>query len=109
MTELSSQYYDDRLRPDPAADGGGTAGPVFVEPPWMRVRVVDPRTGRDVEPGATGALVHVDLANRASAVAVQTSDLGVRTGPGRFALRGREPGAEARGCSLAADLWLGAS
>ena len=104
MTELSSQYYDARLRGE-GADAG--AGPVFVEPPWMRARVVDPRTGRDLPPGEIGALVHVDLANRGSAVAVQTSDLGVRVAPGRFALRGREPGAEERGCSLAADLWLG--
>jgi hypothetical protein len=113
MTELSSQYYDDRLWRGIAGDGGGEDepgdGPAFVEPPWMRARVVDPGTGREVETGGIGALVHVDLANRGSAVAVQTSDLGVRTAPGRFALRGREPGAEERGCSLAADLWLGAS
>jgi hypothetical protein len=51
--------------------------------------------------------VHVDVANRGSAVAIQTSDLGVRRGPRTFALRGREAGAEARGCSLAVDLWLG--
>jgi hypothetical protein len=125
MTELSSQYYDDRLRralglaaPDRSSDGGsgatesnggGGTETVFIEPPWVRVRVVDPRSGLDVPPGEAGALVHVDLANRGSAVAIQTSDLGRRLGPGRFALLGREPGAEARGCSLAADLWLGAT
>jgi hypothetical protein len=115
MTELSSQYYDERLRralglstTAPSPNGGGAAGSAFVEAPWCRVRVVDPRTGDELPPGEIGALVHVDLANRGSAVAVQTSDLGVRLGPGVFGLRGREPGAEARGCSLAADLWLGA-
>ncbi|MFN2421042.1 MAG: hypothetical protein ABR527_06645 [Gemmatimonadota bacterium] len=113
MTELSSQYYDERLRREfglpiePSEDGGGDGAATFVEPPWARVRVVDPRTGRDLPPGQIGALVHVDLANRGSAVAIQTSDLGSRRGPSVFALRGREADAEARGCSLAVDLWLG--
>ena len=105
MTELSSQLYDGVLRQalgfldEPAAD-------VLRVPPWMRVRVVEPFSGRDVEPGETGALVHVDLANRGSALVVQTSDLGAKV-DGGVRLAGREPGAEARGCSLAAELWLG--
>jgi acyl-CoA synthetase (AMP-forming)/AMP-acid ligase II len=113
MTELSSQYYDERLRRElglsvePSEDGERERSATFVEPPWARARVVDPRTGRDLPPGQIGALVHVDLANRGSAVAIQTSDLGVRRGRRVFALRGREGGAEARGCSLAVDLWLG--
>ncbi|HET6340698.1 MAG TPA: hypothetical protein VFG78_00785 [Gemmatimonadota bacterium] len=104
MTELSSQLYDGVLRQalgfldEPAAD-------VLRVPPWMRVRVVEPFSGRDVEPGETGALVHVDLANRGSALVVQTSDLGAKV-DGGVRLAGREPGAEARGCSLAAELWL---
>ncbi len=105
MTELSSQYYDARLR---AALGlGADAGGGLVVPPWARVRIVDPAGGSEVEEGEVGAIVHYDLANRGSALALQTSDLGAWVGPGAFELRGREPGAEARGCSLAADLWLG--
>jgi hypothetical protein len=105
MTELSSQLYDDRLRRAVGFDGEpSTEG--FRVPPWMRVRVVEPFSGRDVEPGETGALVHVDLANRGSAVVVQTSDLGAAV-EGGIRLAGREPGAESRGCSLAAELWLG--
>jgi hypothetical protein len=105
MTELSSQLYDDRLRRAVGFDGEpATEG--FRVPPWMRVRVVEPFSGRDVEPGESGALVHVDLANRGSAVVVQTSDLGAAV-EGGIRLAGREPGAEARGCSLAAELWLG--
>ena len=104
MTELSTQYYDARLR---AALGIGAEHDVgFVVPPWARVLIVDPADGREVGAGEPGAVVHYDLANRGSALVVQTSDLGVRTGPRTFELRGREPGAEARGCSLAADLWL---
>ncbi|MGH7550590.1 MAG: hypothetical protein ACREK3_07515, partial [Gemmatimonadota bacterium] len=90
MTELSSQFYDAGLRrmlgfEDAPGDG-------FRVPPWMRVRLIDPDTGRDVEPGATGAVVHYDLANRGSAFVVQTSDLGLVV-DGGFRLVGREPGA----------------
>lgn len=112
MTELSTQYYDARLRAAlGASSSDGEAdladGPGLIVPPWARVRIVDP-DGTDVAKGEVGAIVHYDLANRGSALVVQTSDLGAWTGPGAFELRGREAGAEARGCSLAADLWLGA-
>ncbi|HUP00287.1 MAG TPA: hypothetical protein VM737_02040 [Gemmatimonadota bacterium] len=109
MTELSSQYYDAGLR---TSLTGGEEGPGFRVPPWARVRIVDPLTGREVDSGAKndsgaeGAVIHYDLANRASAIALQTSDLGFWRGEDGFELHGREPGAEARGCSLAADLWL---
>lgn len=106
MTELSSQHYTPALRRALGLDPPGPPG--FCAPPWVRVRIVDPLTGADVRDGETGALVHVDLANRASALVVQTSDVGRWSGPGAFELAGRAPDAEARGCSLAADLWLGA-
>ena len=104
MTELSSQLYDGGLR---RALGflDGPAGRGFRVPPWMRVRIVEPFSGRDVEHGESGALVHVDLANRGSALVVQTSDLGAAAEDG-VRLIGREPDAEVRGCSLAAELWL---
>lgn len=104
MTELSSQFYNAGLRR--ALGFKDETGHGFRVPPWTRVRIVDPTSGGDVAPGEPGALVHYDLANRGSAVAVQTSDLGVAV-DGGFRLAGREPGAEARGCSLAAELWLG--
>ena len=104
MTELSTQYYDAGLR---RALGIPDSARGFVIPPWSRVRIVDPADGSEIGAGDVGAIVHYDLANRGSALALQTSDLGVRTGAETFELRGREPGAEARGCSLAADLWLG--
>ncbi len=47
-----------------------------------------------------------DLANMGSVQAVQTADLGRAVGDG-FEVLGREPGAEARGCSLAAEAMLG--
>lgn len=104
MTELSTQYYDAGLRRALGCDDP-TRG--FAVPPWARVRLVEAGEAREVGYGEVGAVVHYDLANRGSALAVQTSDLGMATGPHSFELKGREPGAEARGCSLAADLWLG--
>ena len=112
MTELASQFYDS-VWVDPL-------GPRRkLGPPWARVRLVDPDTGEDVRGDAPGLVVIHDLANTGSVAAIQTADLGrwvddpdsarpadPRFGRG-FDLVGREPGAEARGCSIAADLMLG--
>ena len=89
MTELTSQYYDDQLR-------------AKRPPVWLRPRVVGP-DGKTLPAGVVGALVHVDLGNRSSCIAVQTEDLGVATGDGGIILIGRERGAELRGCSLDAE------
>ncbi len=72
----------------------------------MRTRVVDPETLDDVPPGEAGVLVHYDLANTGSVLAVMTSDAGRLAGDHGFEVLGRQPGAEARGCSIAADLLL---
>ncbi len=98
MTELGSQFYDSVL-----AEPGEPRRK--LGPPWARVRIVDPRNGEEVRPGATGIVTVVDLANTGSVLAVQTADLGRRLGDG-FEVLGRAPGAEARGCSLAADQML---
>ncbi len=68
MTELTSQYYD-------AAPGKER---VKRAPRWMRPRVVG-SGGQTLPPGVAGTLVHVDLANRSSCVAIQTQDVGVAT------------------------------
>ncbi len=88
MTELSSQYYDDERRRK-------------VGPPWMRARVVGPER-RTLPDGEIGSLIHIDLANRSSCIAVQTADMAWRDGDG-FHLLGRESDAELRGCSLGAE------
>lgn len=98
MTELTSQYYDDPH----------TAPRVKYAPPCLRPRVVGPN-GKTLPRGVVGALVHVDLANRSSCVAIQTEDLGVATGEGGVILLGREQGAELRGCSLDAERLRAAS
>ncbi len=97
MTELTSQYYDDVLvsaLPD-------TGVRYKVAPPWLRARVVGPN-GATLPNGTVGALVHVDLANRSSCLAIQTEDLGVQFERG-LVLIGREAGAQLRGCSLDAE------
>ena len=88
MSELSSQAY--RLNTNH-----------FVFPPWCRVHIVSPETGREVADGETGLLRLFDLANVRSVLAVQTEDLAVRRGDG-FTLLGRAAHAEMRGCSLLA-------
>ncbi|MEE8556598.1 MAG: long-chain fatty acid--CoA ligase [Myxococcota bacterium] len=100
MCELGSQFYEPSLR---------TGRPTRTKqvPPWVRTRVVDPESLEDVATGETGILIHYDLTNTGSVLAVQTSDVG-RLSPDGFEVLGRAPGAEARGCSIATDLLLGA-
>jgi hypothetical protein len=99
MCELGSQFYDSVLL-DPAGPRRKLA------PPWTRVRIVDPETGADAAPGAAGVIHVCDLANTGSVLAIQTADLGRAIGADGFEVLGREPGAEARGCSIAADAML---
>jgi hypothetical protein len=92
MSELSSQAYD-------TVPGGEERPRVYRFPPWARASVVSPETGREVAEGEAGILTIVDLANVASALAVQTEDIARRRGDG-FELVGRAAAAEPRGCSL---------
>jgi hypothetical protein len=98
MSELSSQAYD-RVAGTPTGDSGGER--TFNFPPWARVEVVSPETGRSVGEGGTGLLRVFDLANARSVLAIQTEDLAVRRGDG-FEWIGRAAMAEPRGCSLMA-------
>jgi len=101
MTELLSQHYDVVLtEPERALHVGHR---VKSSPPWVRVLVIDPESGREAPHGTVGALRHVDLANRGSVVAVQTEDLGYALDATHFVLLGRRPGAVLRGCSLDAE------
>ena len=100
MTELGSQFYDSILC-DPGTPRRKLA------PPWARVRIVDPESGQESASGAVGLVQIVDLANTGSVLAIQTADLGRAIADG-FDVLGREPDAEARGCSIAADEMLGA-
>ena len=106
MTELGSQFYDSTL-----VDRDGPRRKLV--PPWVRVRFVDPEAGREVEEGEVGLVVIHDLANTGSVAAIQTADLGRAIVDDRgqrigFDVLGRGEGAEARGCSIAADAMLAA-
>ncbi|MCZ6872279.1 MAG: long-chain fatty acid--CoA ligase [bacterium] len=102
MTEFSSQFLDNTLR----CWQQGLQAPLAKEnPPWTRTLVVDPETLQPVPAGARGLLLHLDLANRNSVMAVLTEDVG-RQVDGGFQLLGRAQGTEARGCSVAIDEML---
>ena len=88
MTELLSQAY---------SKGNG----IFQCPPWMRVVARDPYDPMSyVEPGKTGALNIIDLANLYSCSFLSVSDLGRVYGDGSFEVLGRMDNAEIRGCNL---------
>jgi hypothetical protein len=105
MTELLSQFYEPVLALDYAGGSPLLEARFHRGPPWVRTRVLHPLTLEPVEKGAVGILAHLDLANLGSVSALLTEDLG-REVPGGFALQGRAPGAEPRGCSLAMEDFL---
>ncbi|MFQ3341885.1 MAG: hypothetical protein ACI9TK_001561 [Flavobacteriaceae bacterium] len=88
MTELMSQAY---------SKGNG----LFYCPPWMRVLS---RSTEDpfelIQPGKTGALNIIDLANVDSCAFIATQDLGKTNKDGSFEVLGRFDYAEIRGCNL---------
>ena len=95
MTELSTQFYDETLRIGRQTDQK-------TVPPWARVLMIDPNTGKEARGGERGLIRICDLANLWSAMCVQTEDLGIAVGDG-FEILGRAAGAEVRGCSLNAE------
>ncbi|MGA2180127.1 MAG: hypothetical protein ABSH15_11165 [Verrucomicrobiota bacterium] len=106
MSELSSQAYDGVAGGGWQVTGKDNAPRHstldtrhFRFPPWARVQVVSPETGREVADGETGLIRVLDLANVFSVMAIQTEDLGIRRDE-HFELIGRATLAEARGCSL---------
>ncbi len=94
MTELTSQLYTEVLR-------GGDAD-LFVGPPWLKARVLDPLTLREAAAGEPGLVAIFDLANLGSAVHLLVEDVGIADGDG-VRLQGRASGAELRGCSLTVE------
>jgi hypothetical protein len=106
MTELSSQLYETPLR---AASLGLAPGSRRLWlPAWMRAQPIDPASLEPVVGAEVGVLRIDDLANLGSVCAIQTSDLARRCEDGLVVL-GRAADAVARGCSIAADEWLGGS
>jgi len=92
MTELMSQAYS-------AGDG------IFYCPPWMKVVIRDPQDPLFMytEPGRTGGINIIDLANINSCSFIATSDLGRLHGDGGFEVLGRFDSSDIRGCNLLAE------
>ncbi|MED3562942.1 CoF synthetase [Bacillus xiapuensis] len=105
MTELSSQIYDQTILSNYL-----TGRSIFDKtgPAWVKTVVLDPNTLEPVTNGETGVIVHYDLANWNSCLAILTEDIGYKTEEG-FVLLGRVKGSEARGCSIAIDQLLQAN
>jgi hypothetical protein len=105
MTELSSQFYDRNLRDDFLQQ---TIRTEKRAPHWVRTLVVNPESMQQKPKGEQGIIIHYDLANLNSVLAIMTEDVGVETEDG-FVLLGRATGAEAKGCSLAVEQFLSSS
>jgi hypothetical protein len=107
MSEFSSQFLDNTLRQHTLRQAQqARPAPLAKEnPPWTRTLVVDPETLEPVPQGQRGLLLHYDLANRNSVVAILTEDVGVAVAGG-FILLGRAQDSEVRGCSVAIDEML---
>lgn len=94
MAEMTSQFYDGvvgRKRPR-----------IYVAPPQVRSRLLDPETLQPVRKGEVGLLAHYDLANIDSVMAILTEDLGREAEEG-FVLLGRASGSALKGCSMTID------
>lgn len=91
MTELLSQAY---------STGNGR----FACPPWMRILIRDVNDPRSfVEPGKTGGINVIDLANIYSCSFIATQDLGRIDTNHQFEVLGRFDNSDIRGCNLLVD------
>ena len=92
MTELLSQAY---------SSGEG----IFYCPPWMRIILRDPHDPLSLfsQPGKTGGINIIDLANLNSCSFIATGDLGKLHEDGGFEVLGRFDNSDIRGCNLMAE------
>ena len=89
MTELLSQAY--------SKEGGR-----FYSPPWMKIFIRDLQDPLSVisQPGETGGINIIDLANINSCSFIATDDLGKVHEDGSFEVLGRLDNSDIRGCNL---------
>jgi phenylacetate-coenzyme A ligase PaaK-like adenylate-forming protein len=89
MTELLSQAYS-------------KGNEIFHCPPWMKILVRDTQDPLSVitEPGITGGINIIDLANINSCSFIATQDLGKLHEEGGFEVLGRFDNSDIRGCNL---------
>ena len=88
MTELLSQGY---------SNGKG----IFTLPPWMQVFMRDTEDALQlINPGKTGGINVIDLANHYSCPFIATQDLGKKIDDKHFEILGRFDTSDIRGCNL---------
>lgn len=88
MTELLSQAY---------SMGGGN----FLPPPWMKILIRDMNDPFAIlEPGKSGGISVIDLANIYSCSFIATQDLGKYVSSSEFQILGRYDNSDIRGCNL---------
>lgn len=74
---------------------------IFEPPPWMKVLIRDPKDPLQLlEPGQSGGINIIDLANIDSCSFIATQDLGFLHKNGQFTVSGRFDHSALRGCSL---------
>ncbi len=99
MTELASQFYDANLY---LHRQGEIARRIKWNAPWTRTRALDPETLETLQPGETGVLAHIDIANMERPSFILTDDLGYVDNDG-FEVIGRAADDRSRGCSVTVD------
>ncbi len=92
MTELLSQAY--------SKENG-----IFNSPPWMKIMIRDPHDPLSItdEPGKSGGINVIDLANLHSCSFIATGDLGKSNNDDSFEVLGRFDNSDIRGCNLMAE------
>ena len=98
ITSVHSEYGMTELLSQAWSKGEG----IFYTPPWMRIilrEINDPLSVFD-EPGITGGINIIDLANFNSCSFISTGDLGRLHPDGGFEVLGRFGNSDLRGCNL---------
>ncbi len=99
LTEIHSEYGMTELLSQAYSTGSGE----FNSPEWMRIMIRDTEDPRKIlEPGFTGGINIIDLANIYSCSFIASQDLGKLLPEGGFEVLGRFDHSDIRGCNLMA-------
>ncbi|MBD3216494.1 MAG: hypothetical protein GF311_28025 [Candidatus Lokiarchaeota archaeon] len=96
MTEVTSIFFDNTIR---NYHHGKQRPRCKAHYPWTRTMAIDPETHARLPTGMVSQLVHYDLMNLGTVVAVRTDDFGYEQ-DGGFEIVGRALGATPKGCAL---------
>ncbi|QVY64415.1 acyl transferase [Polaribacter sp. Q13] len=97
VTEIHSEYGMTELLSQAYSNGNG----IFDTPPWMKILTRDTEDALTIQqPGKTGGINVIDLANYNSCSFIATQDLGKVDKNGTFEIIGRFDNSDIRGCNL---------